>query len=147
MSEDEPKEIENEENIEFTEKEIIFYCKMFVDNANETFKKVQNDGCLSLSVYNSDIKAIQGLLDLYQKEKTLAENHKIAFEKQTENLHEVEDLYQKEKEKNKELQKENIEMETNIEQTVILSVKWSTNKAIIETLQNLLKKGQKHYEM
>ena len=44
-------------------------------------------------------------------------------------------------EKINELQKENIKMETNIEQTVILSVKWSTNKAIIEALQNLLKKG------
>ncbi len=44
-------------------------------------------------------------------------------------------------EKINELEKENIKMETNIEQTVILSVKWSTNKAIIEALQDLLKKG------
>lgn len=41
----------------------------------------------------------------------------------------------------KELQKENIKMETNIEQTVILLAKWNTNKAIIEALKDLLKKG------
>lgn len=41
----------------------------------------------------------------------------------------------------KELQKENIKMETNIEQTVNLLAKWNTNKAIIEALQDLLKKG------
>lgn len=71
----------------------------------------KNKKCLSCAVPNREAcvlnesdcidEAIQGLLDLYNKEKTLSENHKIAFEKQTENLHEIEDLYKKEKEKNK----------------------------------------------
>lgn len=88
-----------------SEEEIIkvLKCEDIFDTANEGILELLNkENGYDLNILKQ--QAIQGLLDLYNKEKALAENHRIAFEKQTENLHEMECLYNKEKEKNEELE-------------------------------------------
>lgn len=59
-----------------------------------------------MSISWKDIQLIKHLLNSYKQEKEKSENHRVAFEKQTENLHEMEDLYNKEKEKNKKLEEQ-----------------------------------------
>ena len=78
---------------DLSEEEIIKKLERYI-NGKDTMKETL-------------VRAIEGLLDLYNKEKALAENHRIAFNKQTENLKEIEELYNKEKEKNKELEEYN----------------------------------------
>lgn len=76
------------------------------------------------------------LLDLYQTEKVLSENHKIAFEKQTQNLHELEYLYQKEKEKNEKLIEGQVETIEKIIQPELFKKYISKNK-IKELLEDV----------
>lgn len=77
-----------------SEEEIIGKINWAI-HVNEMTKSINGDNT------HISVNVLQGLLDLYNKEKALAKNHKTAFEKQTENLKEIEELYNKEKEKNK----------------------------------------------
>ena len=62
--------------------------KIFIDEYYK-LKNIQN----SIKEIDKDFffDLVDKLLDLYNKEKIKSENHKIAFEKQTENLHQIEE--------------------------------------------------------
>lgn len=77
-----------EEDIKIIENAI----KEVEDNKDMGFFQTEED----LNFYN----AVKSLLNLYNKAKITIEENQLAFKKQTENLREVEELYNKEKEKN-----------------------------------------------
>ena len=101
-----------------------------IDNAEKlTYEVIVQDDLYNWDNMSPFEKAtiMKGLLDLYNKEKALAENHRIAFEKQTENLHEMECLYNKEKAKNDELR--NL---FNIQKSIARSLNFGDKEKMIQ---------------